>query len=217
MDAKRIAVLGIGEVGSALASGLARHGHHIVLGSRDPSAAHVHKLLARLGSNGRAATHAEAVDGVDWVLLCVPGEDVEATVAALPHGSLDGKLVVDVTNSLSSGSAGQLVATLGLEDSVTQRMQSAYPAARFVKTFNSTNYNQMIDPRVECAPPTMPLCGNDPDAKAEIAELLRDVGWEPFDFGGVEMAGMLEELTAAWVVIGEKTGKWTHCWKIARR
>jgi predicted dinucleotide-binding enzyme len=83
-----------------------------------------------------------------------------------------------------------------------------------VKAFNTVGVQQMIDPRVECAPPTMPICGNDRESKDAVGQLLREVGWEPVDYGGVDAAPVLDAMIVAWVLHGRATGAWDHCYKL---
>ena len=213
MEPQRMALLGAGRVGRRLGLGLAKHGHVVFLGSREPASDRVREWLAEAGPKANAGTYQEAVAWANWVFFCVPGTAVEMTALALGRGALDGKLVVDVTNAMTTADADHITLTWSVDDSSALRLQREAPGARVVKAFNSTGVNSMVDPDVPCAPPTMPICGNDEEAKTEVAELLRDVGWEPIDLGTIHSAGMLEAMTLAWVQYGRMTGIWNHCYK----
>jgi predicted dinucleotide-binding enzyme len=63
----------------------------------------------------------------------------------------------------------------------------------------------MINPRYEQGPPTMFFCGNDPAAKAEVATIIREFGWEPFDCGALISARALEPLCMLWCLPGSST------------
>lgn len=209
----RIALLGAGKVGTTLGAGFVKHSHEVVLGSREPESERVKAWLAKIGPSACAGTYAEAVASAEWVFLCVPGRVIVETVEALGADALDGKVVVDVSNNMASGSSGQLSLPMGLEDSAAQRVQKAVPGARVVKAFNSTGVQSMIEPKVQCDPPMMPICGDDAQAKADVAEVLREVGWEPIDLGGISMAPFLEVMTIAWVAYGRARGAYDHCYK----
>lgn len=213
MKAQRIALLGAGKVGTTLGAGFVKHGHEVVLGSRDPDSDKVKSWLAEVGPKACADTYNEAVASADWVFLCVPGRVVEETVEELDPGALAGKIVVDVSNTFAPGKSGQLSLPRGLDDSAAQAIQKSVPEARVVKAFNSTGVQSMIDPDVECGPPMMPICGEDERAKADLAELLREVGWEPIDLGGIAMVPMLEMMTVAWYAYGRARGAYDHCYK----
>ena len=45
----------------------------------------------------------------------------------------------------------------------------------------------------------MMFCGNDKAAKAKVATLLTELGWEPLDVGGAEQALHLEHMTLLWI------------------
>ena len=61
----RFAVLGSGEVGRSVGAGLIRHGHEVLMGSRDPRAAHVASWVAEVGSGGQAVSYQEAAAHAD--------------------------------------------------------------------------------------------------------------------------------------------------------
>ena len=93
---------GSGFLGTAWRDHLARHGHEVVVGTRDPERAEVAALVQRTGAT--AAVDAEAARGADLVLLAVKGDAARAAVRALDLA--DGQVLVDVTNPLTSGADG---------------------------------------------------------------------------------------------------------------
>lgn len=213
MEPKRIALLGSGTVGRTLGEGFVRHGHEVVLGSRDPGSEHIAAWLAEVGERASAASYADAAGRAELVVMCVPGAVVEDTVALTGPDVLAGKVVIDPTNTMTSRD-GRWTLMWGIDDSAGERIQAAAPEALVVKAFNVVGYQQMIDPQVPCPPPTMPICGDSAEAKAAVAELLRDVGWEPADCGGITVCGLLEAMCALWVMYGRNNGTWLHAFKI---
>lgn len=195
MESRRVAVLGGGDVGRTLASGLLAHGHTVVLGSRDPRQPHVMAWLAEEGPAGLAATYDEAAAWADIVFLCVPGHAVEEAVALAGADTLAGKIVVDVTNGASAVD-DHMMLDYGTDASAAERVQRAAPEAFVVKAFNTVGIDMMVDPVLPGGPPTMPTCGNDAAAKAVVAEMLGDFGWEATDLGDVSFAAMLEAMGA---------------------
>lgn len=216
MQSHTIAVLGSGTVGTTLAGGFIKHGHSVILASREPDKPEVHAWVDEHGERACSANYEDAVGAADWVVLAIPGEVAEKTLRGLGEGLLGGKLLIDVSNNLGTGEHGQISLPMGLEDSAAQRIQRDMPSVRIVKAFNSTGYQSMIDPQPECAPPDMPICGDDEDAKAQVGELLRELGWDPVDLGGIEFVPLIEAMTAAWVRVGRATGRWDHCYKFVR-
>ena len=189
MEPQKMAFLGSGHVGQALSAGLAKHAHRVMLGSRDPSCDRVQEWRAKVGPEAMAGTYADAVAWADWVFVCVPGTAVDAMVSLVGARALDGKLVVDLSNAMTTVDDDHITLTWGVDDSAAQHIQRAAPGAHVVKAFNSTGVRSMVDPDVPCGPPSMPICGNDPEAKSRVSELLQDVGWEPVDLGTLHSRG----------------------------
>src|SRR5687767_15225522 len=97
--AAKIAVIGTGNVGSALGPEFAALGHTIVYGSRTPNEKDVQDLVAKTGHGATATTQPEAVKGADMVLLAVPGNLAEEITKSL--GDLSGKIIIDPTNRVN--------------------------------------------------------------------------------------------------------------------
>ena len=60
------------------------------------------------------------------------------------------------------------------------------------------------------------IAGNDDGAKAVVAQLLRDVGWEPADMGKATAARAIEPLCMLWCIPGFLRNEWEHAFKLVR-
>jgi 8-hydroxy-5-deazaflavin:NADPH oxidoreductase len=165
----RIAVLGGGRVGSALAASWREKGHDVSISTRE--------------------TVAESAAAGDVVVLAVPA--TAATDVLGEAGTLDGKVLVDATNNVSGGPPGLVIAEL-------------VPGARYVKAFNAVFAPFMHDTPTS-PPASLVYAGDDADAKATVAELIRDVGLEPVDAGGSEVTPLVEAF--AQLIIGLAYGQ----------
>jgi hypothetical protein len=194
--AARIAVIGTGNVAAALGPEFAQLGHTIVYGSRDPSRREVADLVARTGRGASAMTQREAVRGADIVVLAVPGAVAEQVTREL--GDLSGKIILDPTNRVARLPDGTGVHDVPGKGSNAELIQAAAPDARVVKAFNTLNWRQMVDPETAGGPITIAIAGDDPEAKAVVAELIEGMGLEPLDFGGLRFAHVLEEMLVVW-------------------
>jgi predicted dinucleotide-binding enzyme len=198
--ADRIAIIGTGNVGEALGTEFAALGHDIVYGSRDPSRDDVAALVARTAGNASATSQSAAVEGADIVVLAVPGR--LAVEIASNLGDLSGKIVIDPTNNyIREG-----VPRLATDTSNGQALQAALPDAHVVKAFNTLSTRQMIDPDSSGGPVSIPLAGNDDDAKSTVAELVSGMGLEPVDVGPIENAHFVEGMLVLWMY-GRVTGQ----------
>ncbi|MFZ5478359.1 MAG: NADPH-dependent F420 reductase [Myxococcota bacterium] len=209
-----IGVIGSGMVGQTLAAGLARHGYAVTIGSRTPE-----KLAdwqRKEAPQVRLATTEEAARAGDVVIVAVAGGAAEETVRSVAD-ALAGKVVIDTGNPISGPPVNGVIPYFtGPNDSLMERLQKAVPAARFVKAFCSVGAGFMIDPKLPGGPPTMFICGNDAGAKATVSEILTEVGWEPYDVGGVEAARAVEPLAVLWCAPGFLRGDWAHAFKMLK-
>ncbi len=191
--AERIAIIGTGDVGSALGIEFAALGHDIVYGSRDPSRNEVKTLVERTGGTASATTQAKSVIDADIVVLAVPGSLAVAIVEGL--GDMSGKIIIDPTNHYIRDG----VPRLATETSNGESIQAAAPDAHVVKAFNTLSWRQMVDPDSSGGPVSIPLAGNSAEAKAKVAELVAGMGLEPVDVGPIRNARHVEGMLVLWI------------------
>jgi predicted dinucleotide-binding enzyme len=195
VSADTIAVIGTGNVGSALGPEFAAQGHTIVYGSREPNRDDVQALVARTAGNARAATPQDAIVGADMVVLAVPGTSAVEITKGL--GDLSGKIIIDPTNVVSR-EGGQMSHGVPGKGSNAAMIQEAAPGAFVVKAFNTLNWQQMVNPETAGGPITIMLAGDNDDAKASVAELVRGMDLDAVDVGGLQYAHVLEEMLVMW-------------------
>lgn len=191
IHAESIAVIGTGDVGGALGPEFASLGHIVIYGSRNPSSDEVLALVARTGNGAWATSPLEAAGKADIVVLAVPGMLVEEIVAAL--GDLSGKIIVDPTNPLVRRDDGKL--GIEMDGSNAEIIQTAAPGAYVVKAFNTLGWRAMVDPQSTGGPVSIPLVGDNDEAKAKIAEIVRSMDLEPIDVGPLRNARHVEGLS----------------------
>lgn len=190
----KIAVIGTGNVGRAIARGLKGRRHSVVLGSRsitEPGLqAFAEECEAGLASPQQAAATA------DLVILALPWTAAESTVKAL--GQLAGKIVIDCMNPLGMV-GGALGLTIGHTDSGGEMLQRLLPQAHVVKTLNQVGAEMMADNAALAQRPVMFMAGNDRGAKHITAMLLLDLGFEALDAGDITKARILEPFAMVWI------------------
>ncbi len=209
---KKIAILGSGQVGDALAKGFLALGHAVMRGSREP--AKLEKWKQEAGGEARVGTFAEAAAWGEVIVLAVKGTAAEATIDQAGPANLAGKTILDATNPISDEPPdnGVLRYFTGPNESLMERLQRKAPDARFVKAFNSVGNALMVNPPFQ-PKPTMFICGNDAGAKREATEIIERFGWEAADMGGVEVARPIEALCPLWCAPGFLKNEWAHAFK----
>lgn len=207
----QIAILGTGNVGSALARALSRAGHRLTLGTRDATHPAPDTAALAAATAARLATPHDAAQAADVILLALPWAALAPTLPSL--GDLAGKTVIDCTNPLAPTPHG-LDLALGHADSGGEQVQRLLPGAHVVKTLNQTGAEMMEHNRHLPHRPVQFLAGDDAQAKATAATLLRDLGFDPLDAGPLHRARLLEPFALLWINQALMRGKGRH-WAFA--
>ncbi len=184
-----IGIIGAGRMGSTLARLFVAAGHRVRLtNSRDPDS--LAPLVAELGPLADADRIAPTVAFGDVIVLATRWTQTAAAVN--DAGSWMGKIVIDTTNN-RFGPGPDDVVDLGGRGS-SEVVADLVPGARLVKAFNHQPIPALSE---ELGPDrternALFLAGDDLEAKAIVAALIRDIGGEPFDTGDLRSGGALQ-------------------------
>jgi len=212
----KVGILGSGDVAKALAAGFIKHGHQVVLGTRDTAKL---KDWVAQHQGAQAGSFADAAGFGEVVVLAVKGAVALDALKAAGAANLAGKPVMDATNPIAQAppTNGVLKFFTSLDQSLMERLQSAFPDARFVKAFNSVGNARMVNPQYKAGKPTMFICGNDDKAKATVRGICDQFGWDVADMGKVEAARAIEPLCMLWCILGFTQNEWTHAFKLLHK
>ena len=172
--------IGSGNIGSTLARLAVAAGHDVVMSnSRGPQT--LAGLVAELGPRARAATADEAAAAGDVVVVTIPLKAREQ----VPVSPLRGKVVIDTINYYPERD-GQ-VPQLDEESTTTSELLQAHlPSSRVVKAFNniySVHLGELARPSGATDRSALAIAGDDGDAKAAVAGLLDEIGYDTHDLG----------------------------------
>ncbi|MDQ1679958.1 MAG: 8-hydroxy-5-deazaflavin:NADPH oxidoreductase [Frankiaceae bacterium] len=198
----RIAVLGTGPVGHALATRLVHLGHDVWMGSRDGAGAKVVAWAAQQGDRAHAATFAEAAHEGELLVNATGGSVSLEMLASIDEADLEGKVLVDVSNPLDFSQGFPPGLSPAIDDSSAEQIQRAHSGARVVKALNTMNCDVMADPLLVRGPHTVFVAGDDIAAKAAVVDLLASFGWprpDILDLGGLIASRGLEAYVLFWV------------------
>jgi hypothetical protein len=209
----KIGIIGSGDVAKALGSGLLKHGHEVMLGTRTAA-----KLADWAAQNpkGRVGSFADAAKFAELAVLAVKGANAADALRAAGAANLAGKLVIDTTNPIADAPPvnGVLKFFTNLDESLLERLQREFTGTRFVKAFNSVGSACMVNPQFKGGQPTMFICGNDEEAKGTVGKILGQFGWEIADMGQAEAARAIEPLCMLWCIPGFLRNDWMHAFKL---
>jgi predicted dinucleotide-binding enzyme len=224
----KIAVLGTGMVGQALAGRLHELGHDVVVGTRDPEvtlgrtepdgmgnppfrAWHEQHADVRLATFAEAATYGELIVNGTSGFGALPALDLAGA------DNLAGKVIIDVSNPLDFSNGFPPTLFVKDTDSLGEQIQRAFPEARVVKTLNTLNANLMVRPKDLGADSTIFVSGDDAPAKATATELLTSFGHtDVIDLGDITTARGTEMLLPVWVRLMGALGTPSFNFKIVR-
>jgi NADPH-dependent F420 reductase len=204
----KVAIIGAGNVGTALATSLTRAGHEVVISARDPQ--HAASAAAATGATP-APSNAVAVDGADVVIAAVPATALPDIAAEL-GGALDGTPIVDVTNRMAFGADGPSMDT---SVSNAEELAARLPSTPVVKAFNTLFASKQADPTADGAQLDGYVAGDDPAAKATVLALVESIGLRPVDVGPLARARQLESLAFLNIALNATNdGAWDSSWKL---
>jgi len=209
----RIGILGTGMVGQAVTAKLAELDHEALVGTRDPATTlardqpdgygnppfrvwHEQHPSVKLGTFADAAAHGELV------VNATAGAASLDALGLAGEANLAGKILVDITNALDFSRGMPPSLLVANTDSLGERIQRAFPAVKVVKALNTMTAGLMVNPRqLADGGHTVFVCGDDPEAKALVTELLTEgFGWrDVVDLGDITAARATEMLLPIWL------------------
>jgi len=203
-----IAIIGAGNVGSALSTAFVRAGHSVVLASRDPEDAG--SVAAATGARV-VTSNTEAAAAADVIVLATPFASAPEIAAEIAD-AVNGKVVVDVSNRISFGAAGPAIDTTG---SNAEELATLLPGASVVKAFNTLFASNQSDPITDGVQLDGFVAGNDVDAKRQVLDLVASIGLDPVDVGPLARARQLEGLAFLNMALNiANNGTWQSGWKL---
>src|SRR5687767_4699315 len=158
-DIMDIAIIGAGNVGSALAGSLARAGHHVTISATHPEYA---AEVAKATGTDSADTNQDAVAAGEVVILAVPASALDDIVGDVGD-ELAGKVVVDVTNRPTPDPSGT-------GTSAAEELQGRLPDANVVKAFNTAFASRQAQPTVDGVAADGFVAADDDGAKRTVLD-----------------------------------------------
>jgi 8-hydroxy-5-deazaflavin:NADPH oxidoreductase len=175
----RIGIVGSGHIGGTIGGLWVKAGHPVLFSSRHPE--ELKELVAGLGPLAQNGTVAQAIAFGDALLFAVP-------YGALPQlgrdygGALQGKIVLDACNAVAARDG--VIADEVEREGIGITSQKYLPGTHLVRAFNTLSYSIFVreanrpDPKL-----AIPIAGDDGEALAVAARLVREAGFEPVVVG----------------------------------
>ncbi len=184
----KIAIIGSGNVGGALAQGWAKAGHQIVFGVRNKD----EFKGSRLGDqkNISADTIANASKQAEIIVIAAVPQAVHSIAEAL--GDVSNKIIIDTMNSVRVKPEPY--------STTTEALLKLTNCKNIVKCFNTTGAENMADPIYHGKGIDMFYAGDSDAAKKAAEQLAKDLGFENvYNFGGSDKFNLLEQFALSWI------------------
>ena len=189
---KTLGLIGAGHIGSQLARLAVAHGYDVIVSnSRGPET--LEPLVRELGPKARAATPAEAAAAGDIVVVTIPLKSYRT----VPVAPLAGKVVID-TNNYYPQRDGHIPELDNESTTTSELLQSHLPQSKVVKAFNHiyaselTTHGQPAGTKNRRA---LVIAGNDEGAKAIVAGLIDEFGFDVVDAGALKESWRIQRDT----------------------
>lgn len=196
----KLAFIGIGNVGFALANNLQQKGHEIIIAHNDVKSESVVQAQVK-NPSFKALPIQEAVDQSDIVFLATPFKFNQDILTSL---DFRGKTLIDCTNPVGAG------ITHGLESKISgaEKVQEWATSAQVVKSYTIYGFENLENPSFPNynVKPVMLIAGNESDAKEQVKTLNTDLGFETLDVGDLSQSLHLEHMTLLWVKMVRANG-----------
>ena len=201
----KIAVFGTGNVGDTIGSKLVELGHPVMMGSRTNDNEKAKAFVAKHNGKASAGTFADAAAFGEIVFNCTAGMGSFEALKLAGEKNLDGKVIVDLANSLDFSKGMPPSLAIVNTNSLGEEIQRTFPKTLVVKALNTMWCGLMVNPAmINGGDHNTFICGNEATAKEKVKELLKSFGWlekNILDLGDITKARGTEMYLPLWLSI----------------
>ncbi len=203
----KIAIIGSGNVGKALAKSGVKAGHTVTMTATSAEKA---TEAAKASGAHAAQSNQEAVKDADLVIVAVPYDKLGEVFRGLGT-AVDGKIVIDATNHVNAQNPGEVLGTT----SNAEEIQKRHPKVRVVKALNYAFASRMAEPSVDGTHLDGFVAGDDQAAKDTVLDFVKSIGFRPIDVGPLVMARALEAMALLIITLQIRNSwPWQNGWKL---
>lgn len=196
----KLAFIGIGNVGFALANNFQKKGYEIIIAHNDVESDSVTKAQAK-NTSFLALPIQEAIDASEVIFLATPFKFNKEILKLL---DFKGKTLIDCTNPVGAGISHGLQSQI----SGAEKVQEWAKNARVVKAYTIYGFENLDNPSFPNydVNPVMLIAGNNPESKNQVSSLNSDLGFVTLDTGNLSQSLHLEHMTLLWVKMVRANG-----------
>ncbi len=185
----KIAIIGSGNVGGALAMQCIKAGYEVLVGVNFPLSEKSLNLATTVGNDRLTSIH-EAAQKSELIIIAIPAH---VMLTMLPElGNVEDKIIVDATNAVRLKPTPYATAF--------EAIKKVTGNDKVIKCFNTTGFENLTDPKYHQFAIDLFAAGSKMDAKQTVMQLARDLGFGAcYDFGGDDKVELLEQFALSWI------------------
>jgi 8-hydroxy-5-deazaflavin:NADPH oxidoreductase len=200
-----ITIIGAGNMGRGIGTRLVSGGHSVTFEDVNPEAAEKAAAEVKKASKRDAQVSTAPMDSADLseIVVLAVWYDTNLEVARQLGSRLAGKVVVDIANPQSTFDGLAIPPDSSSAEELEKVVASS---AQVVKAFNTTFAGTLVAGQVAGQPLDVFIAGDDAEAKAKVAKLVKDGGLRPIDAGPLSRSRQLEAMQLLHIVLQKTLG-----------
>jgi 8-hydroxy-5-deazaflavin:NADPH oxidoreductase len=187
----KVAIIGLGKIGEAIASNLIKGNHSVILASRDFDKAK--SLADKLGNLAVAKETAMAIKEAEVVIPAIDFNSLKEFIETY-SAALDGKIIVDVSNPIAPDGKGGFKKIVGESESAGKILARLIPKnSKLVKAFGTLGVGSLQSAAFNQPERKILFYASDStNSNRQIEELITSSGFEPYYMGSLDQSIRIE-------------------------
>lgn len=185
----KVAIIGLGNIGKAIATNLIKGNHEVIVASRDLSKSK--ELANTFGEKARAKETIEAIREADIIIPTIYFNVLKEFFETYSK-DLEGKTVIDVSNPIAPDGKGGFKKIIGENESSGQILSALVPeSTTFIKAFGTLGAGSLLGASYS-EPEKKVLFYAAEQANKHVEYLIENSGFDPLYVGGLDKSIRIE-------------------------
>jgi predicted dinucleotide-binding enzyme len=186
----KIAVIGLGNIGKAVASNLVKGNRNVILASHKIEDANA--LASQLGALAKPADVKTAIKEADIVIMSVWFSAIQELFKQYST-ELRGKIIIDPSNPIAPDGNGGFRKIIGADESAGKILKGLLPGgATLVKALGSLGAASLAGEAFKSPRKVLFYASDDKGVNNTVEILIRDNGFDPVNIGGIDQSIKME-------------------------
>jgi 8-hydroxy-5-deazaflavin:NADPH oxidoreductase len=187
----KVAVIGLGKIGEAIATNLVKGGHSVILAARDSEKTKA--LVSKLGNLAVASETTTAIKEADVIIPAIYFDSLKEFFQTYAT-ELEGKIIVDVSNPIAPDGNGGFKKIIGENESAGKTLSGVIPKdAKLIKAFGTLGVGSLLNAAFnEPEKKVLFYASDSTNSNQQIEELITSSGFAPFHVGGIDQSIRIE-------------------------